>query len=366
MSTTIKISYTVVMLFALFIVMGGKFPAFGRMFLADEPVEYVNGDQYRMCDLELFREDIPLTRASATAPLEQAEVITLGDSFFKSALGSDLFANQLAARLGLKVHNMETAEFFEPQSYPLSYLESIGYRGGKSRILVLETVERSILERAATYNKAGASTSNDLDAFAFKVLKNNDVEYFFKHNVLVYPAMKWLKNLRFQQLGIVDKSIGAYSLEPKMLFYQRDLEFSREKKSDAVVEATADSIVRLAATLKERYDLELIYLPIPNKYSVYHGLVANGYSYDGFIPRLCQALTRRGVNNLDAYTLYSRHNKPGMPLLYFGSDTHYTGHGKALLAAACAELIGKVRQADATGTLAAGLKAAPGPGTKEP
>ncbi len=339
MSITLKISYAVIMLFALFIVIGGKFPALGRMFVADEPVGYTTGDQYRMCDLDRFREEIPLQKPSVTASLEEADVITLGDSFFNSALGSDLFANELARKAGLKVHNMHTAAFFEPQSYPLSYLESIGYHGGKQRILLLESVERSVLERGGTYNKLGASTSNEFDAFAFKVLKNNDIEYFFKHNIFVYPLGKWLKNFRFEYLKIVDKSIGAYSENPEMLFYQRDLEFSRLKKSDAMLDSTADSIARLSATLKKRYNLDLVYLVIPNKYSVYHSLVTGGDSYDRFIPRLSKKLTDRGVKNLDAYSLYSRFNKVGMPLLYFSSDTHYTAYGKSLLVDACSGMI---------------------------
>lgn len=339
MSTTLKISYVAIMMFALFIVIGGKFPAFGRMFVAEEPVGYITGDQYRMCDLDRFREEIPVQKPSVTVPLEKADVITLGDSFFNSALGSDLFANELARKAGLKVHNLHTDAFFEPQSYPLSYLESIGYRGGKNRILLLESVERSVLERGGTYNKLGASTNNELDALAFKMLKNNDVEYFFKHNIFVYPLGKWLKNFRFEYLKIVDKSIGAYSENPAMLFYQRDIEFSKLKKSEAMLDTTADNIARLSATLKKRYDIDLIYLVIPNKYSIYHGFVTGGDSYDRFIPRLSKKLTDRRVKNIDAYSLYSRFNKAGMPLLYFSSDTHYTAYGKSLLVDTCSEMI---------------------------
>ena len=54
--------------------------------------------------------------------------------------------------------------------------------------------------------------------------------------------------------------------------------------------------------------------------------------------------TERGVKNLDVYALYSRYNKPGMPLLYFSSDTHYTAYGKSLLVDACAEMIKTVHK----------------------
>ncbi|QXE85916.1 hypothetical protein KP003_16370 [Geomonas nitrogeniifigens] len=339
MTKSLKCLYTAVMLFAAFVVVGGKFPAVGRLFLPKEPTAYILGDQYRMCDLDRFREEIPAGKPSAAATLEEADVLTLGDSFFNSALASDIFANELGRRLGGKVHNLATKEFFEPQSYPLSYLQHIGYRGDRKRILVLETVERSALERSGTYNGAGAAAGNELDALAFKVLKNNDVEYFFKHNVMVGPLESRLKNFRFKYLNIVDKSIGAYSLNPNMLFYQRDIEFSRVKKTDAVVVAAARDIAKLSATLKERYNIDLVYMVIPDKYSVYRGLVKGAPSYDRFIPRLCSRLTEFGVKNIDVYTLYERYNRPGIPPLYFASDTHYTAHGKAVLAEATANML---------------------------
>jgi len=339
MSVVLRSVYALIMLFAAFVVIGGKVPAFGRMFVAAEPAGYALGDQYRMCELDRFREEIPVVKPSATAPLEEAGILTLGDSFFNSTLSSDLFANELAGKTGAKVHNLQSAAFFEPQSYPLSYLESIGYRGDRRRILILESVERSVLERGDTYNAAGASSGNALDALAFKLLKNSDVEYFFKHNLIVEPLGRRLKNFRFERLGIVDKSIGAYSVDPEMLFYQRDIQFGRTKKTEAMLDSTADSIAALSATLKKRYDIDLVYMVIPDKYSVYRALAPNAEGYDRFIPRLCAELTERGVKNLDVYSLYARYSKPGMPPIYYSSDTHYTAMGKSILADATAELI---------------------------
>lgn len=339
MSALLKFVYAAIMLFAVFIVIGGKFPSFGRLFVAEDASGYAVGDQFRMCELDRFREEIPVTKPSATAPLEEAEILTLGDSFFNSSLASDLFANELGKKTGLKIHNLQSQTFFEPQSYPLSFLESIGYQGGRRRILILESVERSVLDRAKTYNAAGASSGNRIDALAFKVLKNSDLEYFFKNNVVVHPLGRWLKNFRFRYFKIVDRSIGSYSEHPDMLFYQRDIEFGAVRKTDAMLDATADSVARLSAALKQRYDIDLIYMVIPNKYSVYHHFVPDGYSYDGFIPRLSRKLSERGVKNMDVYALYSRGNKAGMPLLYFSSDTHYTAYGKSLLVDACAEMI---------------------------
>jgi len=340
MSRTRKIIYAVVMLFALFVVIGGKFPAFGRHFVAGEPPGRVVANLYRMSELERFREEIPVRPPAPEGDPQQADVLTLGDSFFNSTLESPLFAQALAGRTGLKVCNLQSTSFFEPQSYPLSFLESIHYRGDKKRVLILESVELSVPGRGETYNGSFSASGNKLDALAFRVLKNSDVEYFFKNNVVVHPLLKRLKNVRFESFGVVDKSIGAYSRQPGMLFYGRDLDFAAQKRTDAMLDATADKIAELSKTLRERYHLELIYLVIPNKYSVYHDLVRDGYRYDQYIPRLCEKLTQRGVRNVDAYSLYRGSVKPGSPLLYYMSDTHYTPLGKMLLVDACARMLG--------------------------
>ena len=160
-----------------------------------------------------------------TAPLEQAEILTLGDSFFNSSLQSDLFAGELAAKSGFAVHNLADSDFFEPFSYPLAYLKAIGYQPGRRRILILESVERKFLERTTTFDSGGGNSANRINAVAFKLFKNNDVEYFFKNNLVTHPALKWVKNLRFDWFGSIDKAIGAYSLIPTS-FYQRDLDFA--------------------------------------------------------------------------------------------------------------------------------------------
>ena len=342
MTLSLRLTYAAVMLLAVFIVAGGSFPSIGRRFVVPDtaaPPGYAVGDLYCMSGLDRFRELIPVGRHAPLAPLESAEVLTLGDSFLNSTLESDLFANGLSAKTGLKVHNLQSQSFAAVASFPLPFLESIGYRPGRKRILILESVERAVVKRGITYRRAvspaGSKQADSLAAI--------NVEYFFKNNVILHPLVSLLRTVKFKLFKIVDKSIGAYAYNPDMLFFQEDIEFANMEKSEEMLDATAASIARLADTLKRRYDIELIYLVIPNKYSIYHGLAREGSRYDGFIPRLTERLADFGVRSVDLYTPFSARSKPGMPLLYYGSDTHYTALGKALAVDACAEAIGKLR-----------------------
>ncbi len=336
MGVVSKTIYGVILAGAVAVVIGGKFPAVGKHFVATDPAGQHVGDLYRLCEVDRFKETIRSVAPPPTAPLAQAEILTLGDSFFNSSLESDLFANELARKGGFAVHNLASADFFEPYSYPLAYLKSIGYRPDRRRILVLESVERSSLERAgSSYLGAAGASANRVNALAFRVLKNNDVEYFFKNNMVTHPAIKWLKNVRFDCFGVIDRAIGAYTVHPDMLFYQRDMEFADMPKPDAVLDAAAGRVAQLAEILRREYDLDLLYVVIPDKYSVYRDYLPYAGRYDGYVPRLVERLRSRGVHAVDLYAAYEERRRSGSEPLYFVTDSHYTAAGKAVAVDAC-------------------------------
>jgi hypothetical protein len=324
-----------IMLAALVIVLCGKVPSIGKHFVASGPSDHISGDLYRLCELDRFRESIEVLPPPPSAPLKQAEILTLGDSFFNSALQSDLFAGELAAKSGFAVHNLASSDFFEPFSYPLAYLKAIGYQPDRRRILILESVERSSLERTTTFDSGGGSSANRLNAVAFKLFKNNDVEYFFKNNLVTHPALTWVKNLRFDWFGSIDKAIGAYSLNPDMLFYQRDLDFASLAKPDPVLIRTADRVADLAQILRRKYNLELLFVVVPDKYSVYRDYLDQERPYDRYIPRLVERLRDRGVPAVDLYSAYLRFRRNDPRPLYFAGDSHYTASGKMVLVDEC-------------------------------
>lgn len=324
-----------IMLAALVIVLCGKVPSIGKHFVAGGPSDRISGDLYRLCEVDHFRESIEVRPPSPSTPLEQAEILTLGDSFFNSSLQSDLFAGELAAKSGFAVHNLADRDFFEPFSYPLAYLKEIGYQPDRRRILILESVERSSLERTRTFDSSGGNSVNRLNAVAFKLFKNNDVEYFFKNNLVTHPALTWVKNIRFDWFGSIDKAIGAYSVNPDMLFYQRDLDFAALAKPEPVLDRAAERVADLARTLRNRYNLELLFVVVPDKYSVYRDYLDQKKPYDRYIPRLVKRLRNRGVPAVDLYSAYLRFRRNDPRPLYFAGDSHYTAAGKVVLVEEC-------------------------------
>ena len=74
--------------------------------------------------------------------------------------------------------------------------------------------------------------------------------------------------------------------------------------------------------LQERYNIELIFLPIPNKISIYHNLVTDR-AYNNLLPRIYEGLAQRNVKCIDVY-----HPFLSAPeTLYYSTDTHWNKAG---------------------------------------
>lgn len=330
----IGVCYVLLLLFSIFVIAGAKKRAFGHRFIRSD-TDVVHGELYEMCKINRFREDIALMKGDATGKIEDADIITIGDSFFGSALASRKFAAELEAVSGRPVYHVEnTGKFNSSQvDMPLAYLESISCKRGPNRVLVLESVERYAAQRAKSCQKSWNdvhSWKSDNGYYKERILDTKDIEYFFSNNILSGTANKFLQNVRFDLLGIVNLPVVYHSEVSDMLFYQEEVEFNRSSKGEETIKETADNIACLARKLRDRYNISLVYVILPQKYSLYSARF--GDPYDGFIPRLVTEMRKRNVAAVDMYSVYSAQMKlhPDRPL-YFGSDTHYNREGKLLL-----------------------------------
>lgn len=330
----------------MIIVIGGKFPAVGNHLIVNNSTSS-QGALYRFCLVDRFKESIRIRTPAPTSPLDHSEIITMGDSFFNTSMESDIFANELAIKGNYNVHNVDWSASHVPYTHPLTYLQNINYQSDRHRILILETNERDSLQRTSTYNSIVVTSSNSANMLFFKLYDviakttdNRNVEYFFKNNLLFEPVIMWLKNIRFKYFGIIDKSIGAYTMNPDMLFYQPEVEFASIEKTDNTLDEEVERMARFTKVLREKYNLDLIYVIVPDKYTIYRDYIKKVNAYDQYIPRLVVKLRKHGVHSIDLYTKYMNYRQTNNnPALYFVSDTHYTAMGKAILVDECLQEI---------------------------
>jgi len=142
----------------------------------------------------------------------------------------------------------------------------------------------------------------------------------------------WLKNKSFEWFGDIDVKTPMYSNYPKMLFFDEEIRFNENKNKFESIDEISSNISLEAELIKDKYNLDLVYLVIPNKFSIYSDLIVGDPGYDNYIPILQEKLKSKGVKYIDIYSVFYtyRKNNP-TELIYYSGDTHYNARGKKLL-----------------------------------
>ena len=321
------------LLIAIFLLVGGKSKTIGRKLLVDKNVGDISyGDLYGMAGLTDYKFPIPVVNYNSTTTLQDADVITLGDSFFQAKFETKGMPDLLADNLKLKV--------FDPHEIlgnPLVYLANHNYQKGKAKIVIVETVERYAAKRMASYDEKIATSTPPSDLkqtindSAYTMFDQTDLNYFFKYNIFFNPIRLWLNDLEFKTTGITNQNIGRYSINPPMLFYSEDVDFDTNQHLDTYLQTYAQKVKQLRDTLKNQYNLDMIYVIVPNKYTIYNYLDKDS-SYNNFIPKIQTELAKNNINFVDLYSPYTQYIKTdNSKLLYYPNDTHFTPIAKNIL-----------------------------------
>lgn len=295
------------------------------------------GDLYYNNYISHFKQDFPAPlrkyRLSEKNPaLNEADILTFGDSFFDFSFVTTL-PERLSDTLGQKVYSFVTQD--PVQSNPFCILNHGTYQKNENpKYAIFETIERNIpVKFSETYdhgcipNFQRERIYNEIHKFIFK--SNSEVLYalILKRGYLIHHLYSYFVTLRFDLFGYMSPQTSKYKLAKNpWLFY--DKEFSHDpggfyyKYSDKELKTYADNILQLSRNLKSSYNLDLIFMPVPNKYSIYHTMVNND-RYNDFLPRLYTELEKRGISFVDLYHQY----KLSPDTFYYGTDTHWNKKG---------------------------------------
>jgi|GEM_PF-6530918 len=354
-----------IIVFSFISVLSIKFNKIGTKLLDLNNGDYYYGDLYELSKLNDFKDKIPVdNRKLDDISIYDSDIITMGDSFFEANLGSPTLPYLLNEASSKKVYHLSRNDFLKYNDNPITFLKNIDYKKGDKKYLVLETVERYALERSVSYVEAintpsaGSETdgtkslytslnvTNNSDAGDIKAkshsykniiaktksaFDSNKFNYFFYNNKLFSPINKLNKNLRFKLLDEVEKTTPKYSTDPGMLFYVEDINFNNLDIQSEPINMFANNIARLQDTLLEDYNIELIFVLIPTKYSIYGKYTKDYKLYNDFIPRSYKELNKHNINTFDTYNLFINEDSIEDDLLYYKGDSHFTPRGKNLV-----------------------------------
>jgi hypothetical protein len=300
-----------------------------------------NGDLYRFTKVRFFKTPYPAPlREAAEEPQmdpDSADIILIGDSFMEICRGFEPFPRQLAERTGMAVYPVyagQAPDYFDPVYFCWRH----NLDPEKKRTIVLERVERYIINSYLTPMDEDTSSFRELagdeDETTWEELRERwftgaerNYEVLLSSSDVTSPLVEAWNTFRFSVFGYISDETPSYSLAPPFLFYEEETSPVRKTSfyyphSDSLVEQIAGNIAAMRDSLKSEYNADLVFMPVPSAYTLYHTLINNDV-YDDYLPRLCRRLEEKGVRTIPLYEKFRQSKE----VLYFSVDTHWNGAG---------------------------------------
>lgn len=298
------------------------------------------GDLYYFSCIKDFQEDFPPRvrkyRYSEDNPhISEADILTYGDSFFDMIFITSL-PERLSQKLNNKVYSYVTQD--PTQSNPFCLLESSNYnRSDSAKLFIYETVERNIHEKFSNEytatachinkEKGAAVVFNNVINMIFRRNSENLYEVMLKQSHFTHRVYSAIASVKFELFGYISTLTSRYKTgDNPWLFYKK--EYGDEHGcfyydyTEEEIKMYADNVAKLRDNLLQQYNLKLVFMPIPNKYTLYHKLI-NDDPYNDFLPRLYRELDKRNICYVNLYDEFSKRPDP----LYYGTDTHWNSEG---------------------------------------
>ena len=251
--------------------------------------------------------------------LPRPDILIIGDSYISGGglQQQETLTNQLAARLGGRqsVYNLAPANF---ENFELLLQEGLLQ---KPRLIIFSIVERDI---PGVFRPAGDPHP------VFRKLKTGLKNLFYTGDLHAqldrctrFYSLAWLSSRLSGQTGT-----GVPSpLDPSLLFLQGSSTPVFTARESALALQAIESYKRFCDSLH----VEFMFLPMPNKETVYFDLVPLG-SQPTYLLTLDSLLQAAGIRSVNTLGIYNQARRKDQRLLYQPDDTHWNGRAVGLVA----------------------------------
>jgi hypothetical protein len=244
---------------------------------------------------------------------ETPDLVVVGDS---EAAGSGATQDDTLAEILGADHGIATYPY-APSTVP-EFLADDRFRDRPPRFVVIECVERNVLETFGTVPRAGGLPRRVRSAAAQKV-------------ELALTRIKELHSLEFLRARLRPRRVVAYG---GMLFQRGPA--AAAPSDPRRIAAAADGLARLAASLRGR-GMRAAVMIVPDKETIYSDLLP-GAPIPTLLPAIHAALRERGVAVLDLEEIFRAARQRG-ETPYFLDDTHWNPAGTRLAASALSDWV---------------------------
>lgn len=255
--------------------------------------------------------------------INKAEILTFGDSFFEFPLEKP-FSLRLADTLEKEVYHANCY-------YVMEYLDTSNYVRSQPKVLLLDIVERYFPWLFSTDNKVFLDQNRIRKRGLFNRIFLEDAEkkytVFLQRSIFTHYLYSRVNTIKFNVLGHTPSVIPKFSRDPVMGFYVETVNdqvtSAYHHWEDEEIEEMCDNILDLKNSLKEKYNLELLIMPMPNPYTIYRDLIGDT-RYNDLLPRLYKGFRKRNIRHIELMNKFLAADE----MVYHGTDTHWNKKGQ--------------------------------------
>ncbi|MBN2350164.1 MAG: hypothetical protein JXJ22_15095 [Bacteroidales bacterium] len=302
------------------------------------------GELYYFNHITKFREEnLPMAKikyrdTEKHPKLDKADIITYGDSFFDICRTTS-YSEMLADSMSEKVHYQRISEPYWENV--LNYLKANNYHSDTPRFLIYETTERYINLRFSD-SMSIKKLNLDQNKSKFKKYFKNIISVIFKENSedmytlflrrSYFTSFMYTKiaDIKFECFGYLSPTTPVYAFKnnkPWLFFHETVDENSTSiqyQHSQDQINTYCENILSLSKKLKDEFNLTLIFLPVPNKISIYPELAEDkNFKYNYLLPLIYKKLDELKVHYIDLYDPFKNSGE----YLYYGTDSHWNAKG---------------------------------------
>ena len=293
------------------------------------------GELYYFSQIYHFREkDLPPVKekyqfSQNQAPIDEAEIYVFGDSYFDIARGTQ-FPKRIKEETSKKVH-------YVYKESPLEYFARNNYKNDTPKLLIYGRVERYIpyefeKPHEAIYNPDNRSEIRNLFAgIKDKIFYNRTEELYdalMKKSYFTSGIYTIIATVKFVMFRYISNLTPVYFIKDGIpwLFYHDQVNSENTsfyyKHSQEEIENYCNNVEDLDKKLMKEYNIQLLFLPIPAKYTLYHKFI-NDDEYNNFLPRFYDELGKKDVKFIRIFEDYLYSDE----ILYYGTDSHWKNKG---------------------------------------
>lgn len=294
------------------------------------------GELYMFSMVNDFKEDLPQAkekyRLSSKQPrLDEADVLFFGDSQFDHSRHKNV-PERLNDSLDKKVFYHR---YIDPHwAFILSYLEANKYTNDDKKLVVFESTERYIYNRFISDPDVLLSDTRSEKRKMIATIRgrlfNPEAEFLYtillKRSYITSDIYSLIATIKFRLFGLISSMTPKYTLgDSPWIFYKENIDHFYTDYSDEDISKICDNIKKLAILVKERYNLDFIFVPLPEKYTLYHNKVNNDKESD-FLQRVYNGLEQRQVPYVQVLDTLKKSDE----LVYPRTDTHLNEKGSMI------------------------------------